>query len=165
MDATILVNSWWLREDEVLNLVAVAGAGDSFHCSGVFCRREVFNCFTSQQDKTKCGATCYNYARPGEYYNSCSLLCSQTVLQEWSDELAIAAQLYASQCSSINPLFREEDLGFDGFGANVAIGEGPSYSIPSLISQWEGQKSHYNYYCDTCDFGKCKRIKQVIMLQ
>ncbi|XP_065915872.1 glioma pathogenesis-related protein 1-like [Dysidea avara] len=82
---------------------------------------------------------------------------------EWSDELAIAAQLYASQCSSINPMFRDEELwGIDGFGANIAIGEGPSYSIPNLISQWEGQTIHYNYYCDTCDFGKCKRIKQLL---
>ena len=76
----------------------------------------------------------------------------------------MAARLYASQCSSINPLFRDEELeGMDRFGANVAIGEGPSYSIPSLISQWEGQKTHYNYYCNTCDFDKCKKIKQVIL--
>ena len=63
-------------------------------------------------------------------------------------------------------MFREEELqGIDEFGANIAIGEGPSYSISNLISQWEGQGQtiHYNYYCDTCDFGKCKRIKQVVL--
>ena len=61
-------------------------------------------------------------------------------------------------------MFRDEELqGFDGFGANIAIGEGPSYSIPNLISQWKRQTVHYNYYCDTCDFGKCKKIKQVVL--
>ena len=69
------------------------------------------------------------------------------------------AERYASTCSAVNPLYNDEQI--DGIGANDGVANGPSYSVLDMVEIWGGQGRHYNYSCNSCAIGKCKRYRQV----
>ena len=84
--------------------------------------------------------------------------------QQWSDELATIAQIYANKCTWGHNKNRQTKT-FSYVGENIFTTTGTVSNYGTVVQDWYNEVANYRYSSNTCDPGKvCGHYTQVSTL-